>query len=39
VSGWLWFLDGSVLDWLEHRDLTRDELRELLLRTLASALA
>jgi AcrR family transcriptional regulator len=39
VSGWLWFLDGSILDWLEHRDLTRDELRELLLRTLVSALA
>jgi AcrR family transcriptional regulator len=39
VQGWLWFMDGAILDWLEHADLTRDELRELLLRTLGAALA
>lgn len=39
VRGWLWFMDGAILDWLEHRDLTRDELRELLLRGLMGALS
>ena len=38
VRGWLWFLDGVLLDWLEHRDLGRDELRGLLLGTLLGAL-
>jgi AcrR family transcriptional regulator len=38
VSGWLWFMDGACLDWLEHRDLDRDELRDLLLGTLMGAL-
>ena len=23
VRAWLWFMDGAILDWLEHRDLTR----------------
>jgi AcrR family transcriptional regulator len=36
VRAWLWFLDGAILDWLEHRDLERAELRELLLATLAA---
>jgi AcrR family transcriptional regulator len=30
VQGWFFFIEGSVLRWLEHRDLGRDELRELL---------
>jgi AcrR family transcriptional regulator len=34
VHGWLWFMDGAILDWVEHRDLTRDALRDLLLGTL-----
>jgi AcrR family transcriptional regulator len=38
VRGWLWFVDGAVLDWLEHRDLERAELRDLLLGSLAGAL-
>jgi AcrR family transcriptional regulator len=38
VRGWLWFLDGVLLDWLEHRDLGRDELRGLLLGTLYGAM-
>jgi AcrR family transcriptional regulator len=38
ARGWLWFMDGAILDWLEHRDLTRAELRELLLGSLAGAL-
>ena len=37
VRGWLWFMDGAVLDWLEHRDLERDRLHGLLLGTLLGA--
>ena len=37
-AGWLWFMDGAILDWLEHRDLDRAELRDLLLRALEGAL-
>ncbi len=38
VRGWLWFMDGAIIDWLEHRDYTRDELRDMLLGTLIGAL-
>jgi AcrR family transcriptional regulator len=38
AHAWLWFLDGALLDWLAHRDLTRTELRDFLLATLAGAL-
>ena len=37
VRGWLWFVDGAVLDWLEHRDLDRERLHGLLLGTLLGA--
>jgi AcrR family transcriptional regulator len=37
VSGWLWFMDGAVLDWLEHRDVSRPRLHGLLLGTLLGA--
>jgi len=30
VQGWFFFLEGAVLRWLEHRDMEREELRELL---------
>lgn len=30
VQGWFFFVEGSVLRWLERRDMARDELRELL---------
>jgi AcrR family transcriptional regulator len=30
VQGWFFFVEGAVLRWLEHRDIERDELRELL---------
>jgi AcrR family transcriptional regulator len=39
VRGWLWYMDGVLLDWIEHRDLDRDEVRDLLLATLTGALA
>ncbi len=37
VRGWLWFMDGAILDWVEHRDLDRDRLKGLLLGTLLGA--
>jgi AcrR family transcriptional regulator len=39
VRAWLWFLDGAILDWLEHRDLDRAELGRFLLGALAGALS
>jgi len=39
VKGWLWFMDGVLLDWIEQRDLEREDVRDLLLGTLFSALA
>jgi AcrR family transcriptional regulator len=38
AHAWLWFLDGAILDWLAHRDLTRAELRDFLLGTLGGTL-
>src|ERR1700709_125208 len=38
VSGWLWFMDGACLNWIEHRDIERAELRDLLLGVLMGAL-
>jgi AcrR family transcriptional regulator len=39
VRGWLWFMDGALQDWLEHRDLDRTQLHGLLLGTLLGAIA
>jgi AcrR family transcriptional regulator len=38
VNGWLWFMDGACLNWIEHRDIDREELRDLLLGVLMGAL-
>jgi AcrR family transcriptional regulator len=38
VSGWLWFMDGACLNWIEHHDIEREELRGLLLGVLMGAL-
>ena len=38
VRGWLWFTDGAITDWLEHRDMDRDQLLGLLLGTLYGAI-
>jgi AcrR family transcriptional regulator len=37
VRAWLWFMDGAILDWVEHGDMTRDELAALGLGTLLGA--
>ena len=39
VRAWLWFVDGACLDWIEHGDIPRDELRGLLLGTLLCSLS
>jgi AcrR family transcriptional regulator len=39
VRAWLWFMDGVLADWLQHRDLGREQLHALLLGTLAGAAA
>ena len=38
LHGFLWFMDGACLDWLAHRDLTRDQLRDMLAIAFAGAL-
>jgi AcrR family transcriptional regulator len=38
VRAWLWFMDGAITDWLEHRDIGRDQLLGLLLGTLYGAI-
>jgi AcrR family transcriptional regulator len=37
ARAWLWFMDGAILDWLEHKDMSRAELRDLLLGSLAGS--
>jgi AcrR family transcriptional regulator len=37
VRGWMWFMDGAILDWLQHRDIDRARLHGLLLGTLLGA--
>ena len=37
VQGWLWLMDGVILDWLEHRDMERADVRDLLLGALGGA--
>jgi AcrR family transcriptional regulator len=38
TRAWLWFMDGAILDWLDHRDMSRTELRDLLLGSLGGSL-
>lgn len=38
VKGWLWFMDGACLDWIESGDVAREELRDMLLGVLMGAL-
>jgi AcrR family transcriptional regulator len=38
VNGWLGFLDGAILDWIAHDDLSREQLQGILLGTFAGAL-
>lgn len=38
LDGWLSFIEGVSLDWLDHRDLSAEQLRELLVAALAGSL-
>lgn len=38
VGGWLWFMDGVCLDWVQHGDLTRADVQALLHASLIGAL-
>ena len=37
ARAWLWYMDGVILDWLEHRDMSVAEVRDFLLGSLAGA--
>src|SRR3954471_10804247 len=39
VRGWLWFIDGACLDWVEHADVDRGEMHVLLVRALGGLVA
>jgi len=39
VRAWLAFLDGVILDWLEHRDVTREQVRAVALGALWGAVS
>ena len=39
LTGWLGHVDAALLDWIEHGDLARDELRDLLLAAFGAAVA
>ncbi len=38
VKGWLGFMDAAILDWISARDLSREQLRDLLLSAFVGAL-
>jgi AcrR family transcriptional regulator len=38
ISGWLGYMDAAILDWTQHRDLPRGDLRDLLIAAFVAAL-
>jgi hypothetical protein len=38
VKGWLGYMDAAILDWTRARDLSRQQLRDLLLAAFGSSL-
>lgn len=38
IRGWIGFVEATSLDWLDHHDLRRDDLRELMAAALAQAI-
>lgn len=38
VKGWLGYMDAAILDWTQSRDLSREQLRQLLVAAFAGAL-
>jgi hypothetical protein len=37
LGGWLGHVDAAILDWVQTRDLTREQVRDLLLAAFAAA--
>jgi AcrR family transcriptional regulator len=38
LQGWLGYIDAAILDWTEHHDLTRPQVRDLLLAAFGAAI-
>ena len=38
ISGWLGYMDAAILDWTQHGDLPREDLRDLLIAAFVAAL-
>ena len=38
LQGWLGYIDAAILDWVHHHDLTREQLRDLLVAAFGAAL-
>jgi AcrR family transcriptional regulator len=38
LQGWLGYIDAAILDWVDNRDLTREQLRDLLVAAFTAAL-
>jgi hypothetical protein len=38
IAGWLGYMDAAILDWTEAKDLTREQLRDLLIAAFGAAL-
>jgi AcrR family transcriptional regulator len=38
IVGWLAYMDAAILDWIQHKDLPREKLRDLLIGTFGGAL-
>ena len=38
LQGWLGYIDAAILDWTQHKDLRRDQLRDLLTTAFGAAL-
>jgi len=38
LQGWLGYIDAAILDWVHNHDLTREQLRDLLIAAFAAAL-
>ncbi len=38
IKGWLGYVDAAILDWTHANDLTRDQLRELILAAFGAAI-
>jgi AcrR family transcriptional regulator len=38
IRGWLGYMDAAILDWIQHRDLLREDLRDLLIAAFVAGL-